>query len=65
MALWGKGLPAKRSLLHRFGGWLIWPMATLALEANSIAPYENLGVMIVVSTALIYLLLPYLLARLL
>ena len=63
MALWEEGLPAEKSLLHRFGGWLIWPMAALALEANSIAPYENLGIMIVVSTALACFLLPYLLAK--
>ena len=43
MALWNEGKPAERTLLHRFGFLLVFPMILAAAEANRISGYAWLG----------------------
>ena len=52
-ALWREDKPAERSLLHRFGFLLAFPMILTAAEANRISGYSWLGWALTLGTIVI------------
>jgi len=61
MSQWAEGKPKERSLLHRYGGWLFFPMIILVGESNHISSSEVLGYLIQFSTIGLIIAGPYLL----
>lgn len=58
MELWDEDRPAKKTLLHRYGGWLFFPMAIFGSETTSYSGNPNLGWFIIVATIVISLATP-------
>jgi hypothetical protein len=61
MAQWADGKPKERSLLHRYGGWLFFPMFLLASLTNDGSRSEFLGFVIMFSTIGLIIAGPFLL----
>jgi hypothetical protein len=61
MSQWAEGKPKERSLLHRYGGWLFFPMIILVGESNHVSSSEVLGYLIQFSTIGLIIAGPYLL----
>ena len=61
IAQWANGKPKERSLLHRYGGWLFFPMLTFVSEANHVSSSDFLGYVILFSTIGLIIAGPFLL----
>ena len=59
MKLWEEGKSKKKSLLHRFGFWLFFPMAIFANETGDHAESLGLGWTLVFATIALVFLIPY------
>ena len=48
--LWNEDKPKEKSLLHRYGGWLFFPMGIFGGESNRISGNDDLGWILVSGT---------------